>query len=75
MEAPPDFRFKSGDIQYLIGSIEKRGLLKVDLGLGEEIRLARTRALKRSQQVGLLMYGRSQANFWRKALNSRPSRD
>jgi len=53
MEAPPDFRFKSGDIQYLMGSIEKRGLLRVELGLGEEIRLARTRALKRSQQVGL----------------------
>ena len=54
MEAPPDFRFKSGHIQYLMGSIEKRGLLRVELGLGQEIRLARTRALKRSEQVGLV---------------------
>ena len=54
MEVPSDFCFKTSDLQYLIGSLQKRGLLKVDLGSGREIRLARTRALKRSEQAGLL---------------------
>ena len=54
LEIPPGFHFKAGDIQYLMNSIEKRGLLKVDLGSQGEIRLVRTRALKRSEQVGLV---------------------
>ena len=54
LETPPEFCFKAGDIQYLMNAIEKRGLLKVDLGLQGEIRLVRTRALKRSEQVGLV---------------------
>ena len=54
LEMPPEFFFNAGDIQYLMNAIEKRGLLKVDLGLQGEIRLARTRALKRSEQVGLV---------------------
>jgi len=54
LETPPGFYFKAGDIQYLMNAIEKRGLLKVDLGSQGEIRLVRTRALKRSEQVGLV---------------------
>ncbi len=53
LETPPEFCFNAGDIQYLMNVIENRGLLKVDLGSKGEIRLARTRALKRSEQIGL----------------------
>ena len=54
LEIPPEFFFNAGDIQYLMNAIEKRGLLKVDLGSQGEIRLVRTRSLKRSEQVGLV---------------------
>ena len=54
LEMPPEFCFHAGDIQYLMNAIEKRGLLKVDLGSQGEIRLVRTRSLKRSEQVGLV---------------------
>ena len=54
LEIPPEFCFNAGDIQYLMNAIEKRGLLKVDLGSQGEIRLVRTRSLKRSEQVGLV---------------------
>ncbi|MFL3018625.1 MAG: glycosyltransferase [Acidimicrobiales bacterium] len=57
LEMPPEFCFNAGDIHYLMNSVEKYGLLKVDLGIQGEIRLARTRALKRSEQIGL-------ADFW-----------
>ena len=54
LEMPPELCFHAGDIQYLMNAIEKRGLLKVDLGSQGEIRLVRTRSLKRSEQVGLV---------------------
>jgi hypothetical protein len=54
LEMPPEFCFNAGDIQYLMNAIEKRGLLKVDLGSQGKIRLVRTRSLKRSEQVGLV---------------------
>jgi len=54
LEIPPEFCFHAGDIQYLMNAIEKRGLLKVDLGSQGEIRLVRTRSLKRSEQVGVV---------------------
>ena len=54
LEIPPEFCFNAGDIHYLMNSVEKYGLLKVDLGSQGEIRLVRTRALRRSEQVGLV---------------------
>ena len=54
LDMPAEFCFHAGDIQYLMNAIEKRGLLKVDLGSQGEIRLVRTRSLKRSEQVGLV---------------------
>ncbi|MAZ61680.1 MAG: hypothetical protein CMB18_00015 [Euryarchaeota archaeon] len=54
LEMPPEFCFNAGDIRYLMNSIEKSGLVKVDLGSQGEIRLVRTRALKRSEQIGLV---------------------
>ncbi len=54
LETPPQFCFNTGDIQYLMNSIEKYGLLKVDLGSQGKICLIRTRALKRSEQIGLV---------------------
>ena len=54
LEMPPGFCFNAGDIHYLLNNVEKHGLVKVDLGSQGEIRLARTRALKRSEQIGLV---------------------
>ena len=54
LEVPPHLHFSNGDIQYLINSIAKLGLLKVDLGTGGEIRLIRTRAKKRLEQLGIV---------------------
>ena len=51
LEIPPEFCFNVGDIYYLMNSVEKYGLLKVDLGSQGEIRLVRTRALRRSEPV------------------------
>ena len=53
LEIPKGFCFEPDDIHFLISKIEKRGVLKVDLGTRGEIRLATNRALKRSEQLGV----------------------
>ena len=54
LEGPQGFCFEPDDIEYLVNNIEKYGLLRVDLGMRDEIRLARTRALKRAKQLQLV---------------------
>ena len=51
LEGPPGFCFEPGDIAHLVNKIGKHGLLITDLGVRGEIRLARNRALKRSEQL------------------------
>ena len=51
LEGPQGFCFEPGDIQNLVTHIEKQGLLRVDLETRGEIRLAKTRALKRAEQL------------------------
>ena len=54
LEAPVGFCFRPDDIRRLLDEIKKYGVVRIDLGAQGEIRLARTRALKRSEQVGIV---------------------